>query len=360
MLSTARRKLYRAVRFKTWFRKANYYHRKSKDIDGVIAKFRTPVQLQDREYVRRLKQDMVRCLLKYGAYFDEYFLFGFEGQDDSYRASFITEGIRMSFYPRMNTPRGTAFLEDKYATYQKFKDYFGRGMLCLRAHRETSPEELAEFTRFVESHDRFVIKPTYAAFGKGFRIAALSDFPSPEAAYEELHAEGVVLEELIRQDARMAALHPQSVNTLRVPTALIKDEHGGQRVVLFHPTLRVGQGGSLVDNTSAGGLSCIIDAESGVLLTDAADKLGRRRAAHPDTGVVFKGFQIPEWDEVRRIVTEAALQMPTEHYIGWDLALCEGKGWCMVEANSNAQMSGMQFVPREGRRWELEALIAKM
>jgi hypothetical protein len=233
-------------------------------------------------------------------------------------------------------------------------------MLCLRAHRETSCQELAEFTHFVSSHDKFVIKPTYAAFGKGFRIASLSDFPSAEQAYEELHGEGVVLEELIVQDARMAALHPQSVNTLRVPTALIKDEHGAPRVVLFHPTLRVGQGESLVDNTSAGGLSCLIDGESGVLLTDAADKLGKRCVAHPDTGVVFRGFQIPEWDQVKRIVTEAALMMPTEHYIGWDLALCQDKGWCMVEANSNAQMSGMQFVPREGRRWELEALIAKM
>jgi hypothetical protein len=106
MLSTARRKLYRSVRFKTWFRKTNYYHRKIRGIDQVIARFRTPEQLCDREYVRQLKRDMVRCLLKYGAYFDEYFLFDFEGKDDAYRASFITEGIRMSFYPRMNTPSG--------------------------------------------------------------------------------------------------------------------------------------------------------------------------------------------------------------------------------------------------------------
>lgn len=360
MPRTLRRKLYRRVRFKTWFRKANYYWRRHKDIYRIMARFRTAEQLQDRRYVRLLKKDMIKSLLKYGAYFDEYFLFGYEGRDDEYRSSFITEGIRLSFYPRMNTARGTSFLEDKYATYKKFKDFYKREMMCLRAHAPMTDEERAAFAEFVAGHDRFVVKPTFAAFGKGFRIVSAGDFPSVDEAYEELHAEGVVLEELIVQDERMAALHPQSVNTLRVPTALIRDGHCGKSVALFNPTLRVGQGGSIVDNTSAGGLSCLIDPDTGVLTTDAADKLGRRCYAHPDTGVVFRGFQIPEWDQVKRIVTEAALMMPDDHYIGWDLALCAGKGWCMVEANSNAQMSGMQFVPQKGRRQELEALIEKM
>ena len=104
----------------------------------------------------------------------------------------------------------------------------------------------------------------------------------------------------------------------------------------------------------------MIDKETGLLCTDGADKRGRRYPAHPDTGVVFKGHPIPDWDEAVAMVKEAAMQVPGNHYCGWDLALFEGRGWCMVEANCNAQMSGMQFVPRIGRKPELEALIAKM
>ena len=56
---------------------------------------------------------MIRCLFKYGSYYSEYFTFGYEGQDAEYRNSFITEGIRLSYYPRMNQRKNTDLLENK-------------------------------------------------------------------------------------------------------------------------------------------------------------------------------------------------------------------------------------------------------
>ena len=97
-----------------------------------------------------------------------------------------------------------------------------------------------------------------------------------------------------------------------------------------------------------------------MIFTDGADKKGHTFECHPDTGVRFKGFQLPHWDEVLEIVKTAALMVPGNHYCGWDLAYTADRGWCMVEANCTAQMGGMQLVTRTGRKAELEALIAKM
>ena len=39
MLKKLRRKVYRKIRFQTWYRKAYYYHRKRRDLDKTIAKY---------------------------------------------------------------------------------------------------------------------------------------------------------------------------------------------------------------------------------------------------------------------------------------------------------------------------------
>lgn len=360
MLRKLRRKVYRKIRFKTWYRKANYYHRKRDKMDEIIAMFKSPEQLEDKAYMRALRRDMIRCLMKYGSYYNEYFLFGFEGKDDAYRSSFITEGIRMSFYPRMNQAKNTDMLENKYRTYKKFQKMFKRDIICIRKHDEPSEEGVQMLKDFAEKHPDYIVKPIYAAFGKGVRLDSLSNYSAPEEAYAAYHENGVVIEELIEQGAAMAAIHPGSVNTLRIPTAVIKDEAGEPEVRLFNPTLRVGQHGSVVDNFSAGGISALINPETGVICSDGADKKGKRYVVHPDTEVPFKGFQIPAWDEAVAMVKEAAMMVPGNHYCGWDLAYSAKNGWCMVEANCTAQMGGMQMVTQTGRRQELEALISKM
>lgn len=359
MLKKLRRKIYRKIRFKNWYRKAYYYHRKRGKQEEYIALFKGEYALSDRRAVRTLKRDMISSLFKYGAYYDEYFLFGYEGRDEAYRSSFITEGIRLSYYPRMNLAKNTETFENKYLAYKKFGDLYKRDMLRIKKNREenTVPtaEELQQLESFVNAHPQYIVKPIYAAFGKGVHKDSLENHESLEQAYEEYAQSGAVLEELICQAGDMARLHPSSVNTLRIPTVVLRDGE----VRLFHPTLRVGKGGSVVDNFSAGGISALIDPATGVICSDGADKKGARYVEHPDTHVKFKGFQIPEWDKVVEMVKAAALVVEGNHYCGWDLAYSD-KGWCMVEANSTAQMGGMQIITREGRKAELEQLISLM
>ena len=265
----------------------------------------------------------------------------------------------MSFYPRMNLDKNTDMLENKYRTYKKFKDMFRREIIRIKKNQKPTPENLKELEEFAQRHGTYVVKPAYAAFGKSVRKEQISMYESAEEAYKFYNRNGVVIEELIEQGEAMSRIHADSVNTLRLPTVIIRDENGEQQVKLFHPSLRVGQGTSFVDNFSAGGLSALIDPDTGVIYTDGADKKGHGFEYHPDSGVKFKGFQIPEWEKAVAMVREAAMMVPDNHYCGWDLAYGK-QGWCMVEANCHAQMGAMQMVTREGRKNELEALIAQM
>ncbi len=358
MLRNLRRKIYKKIRFKNWYRKAYYYHRKRGKQDEFIERFKGSGIMSDRRYVRALRRDMVRCLFRYGSYYDEYFLFDFEGRDDAYRDSFITEGIRLSYYPRMNLAKNADIFENKYRTYKRFQSMFMRDMIRIPKMRDgetAAPDMVDELRAFAAKHPQYMVKPIYAAFGKGVHHDSIAAHASVEGAYAEYARSGAVVEELIVQAPEMAAIHPGSVNTLRIPTVVVN----GSEVRLFHPTLRVGRGESVVDNFSAGGISALIDPETGAVCSDGADKKGNRYIEHPDTGVTFRGFQIPEWEKAVEIVKKAALTVPGDHYCGWDLAYST-KGWCMVEANSTAQMGGMQIITRTGRKAELESLIAMM
>lgn len=360
MLGKIRRKLYRKIRFKTWYRKMSYYHRNRHKINDYIVKFKGAEALENESYTRSLRRDMIKSLMSCGAYYNEYFLFGFEGRDEAYRRSFITEGIRMSYYPRMNKAENTNLFEHKYLTYKKFKHMYKRDMLYITSRKPIDDELLESFESFAAKHPSYIVKPVYAAFGKGVHIDSIEAYPSAAQALEEYHKSGVVIEELIEQAPGMAAIHPQSVNTLRIPSVLIKGSGGEPELRLFNPTLRVGRSGSLIDNLSAGGISALIDPETGRVISDGADKKGNYYKLHPDTGIAFRGFQIPDWEEAVSMVRAAAMAVPDNHYCGWDLALSAKHGWCMVEANCTAQMSGMQIANRSGCKQELEQLILMM
>ena len=64
MLKKLRRKVYRKIRFQTWYRKAYYYHRKRRDLDKTIAQYRGVDVLSDKKRLYRLRRDMIRSLFR--------------------------------------------------------------------------------------------------------------------------------------------------------------------------------------------------------------------------------------------------------------------------------------------------------
>lgn len=73
--------------------------------------------------------------------------------------------------------------------------------------------------------------------------------------YLTLRAENTgVVEDVILQHSDMAALHPESLNTLRVVTVL-----NGEGPHIVYAYIRIGNGGRSVDNLHAGGMYAPIE-----------------------------------------------------------------------------------------------------
>ena len=160
---------------------------------------------------------------------------------------------------------------------------------------------------------------------------------------------GYIMEEVIKQNPEMARFHPESVNTVRIPTI-----RTGDRVRVVIPFMRTGRGSSIVDNAGAGGIICALDVEEGSIIA-AADEHGNRYDKHPDTGEMLIGFKVPRWDEAKQMAVELAAVVPDNRYAGWDLALTEN-GWVLVEANARGQFV-TQIATKKGFRKELESIL---
>jgi hypothetical protein len=61
---------------------------------------------------------------------------------------------------------------------------------------------------------------------------------------------------------------------------------------------------------------------------------GHTIEAHPDTGTIVAGERVPDFDRIVKLVRRAHRKlMPGVPLIGWDVALTEEAGTCLLEAN---------------------------
>ena len=152
-------------------------------------------------------------------------------------------------------------------------------------------------------------------------------------------------------------MHPDSVNTIRIPTILTGSTRDTYEVHFFAPFVKCGQNGSFVDNGGSGGIVSRVSAD-GTIITDGVDEMCNIYKEHPNTKIVFNGYKIPEYDKALELVREAAMRTKDVRYVGWDVAYSD-KGWVIVEGNSCGQLLG-QICDKKGEKSELDALMKKI
>lgn len=295
-------------------------------MDASIDRFCSPEEKADPRYIRRLKRDMWYSFLQYHCSFNEYFLFHFPSLSHTGRTEFISDNERAEICTPLVSPEVLKLFQNKWNTYQKFRGFYDRDAMIVTAH--TSYDE---FLPFAEKHTAFIVKPLEESCGRGIRLVDTSAESDLQALFRLLQEEKVILEERIVQSEPLARLHPASVNTVRCATFL-KD---GEPHILF-AVLRMGQGNSLVDNASAGGLIATINVETGIVETPGVSEFNFSSLSHPTTGVQIIGMTIPHWTELTAMAKELALVVPEQKYVGWDLALTD-RGWVVVEGNCIGQ-----------------------
>ena len=149
-----------------------------------------------------------------------------------------------------------------------------------------------------------------------------------------------IIQSAIKQCEQLDRLNAHAINTIRMVTVQKNSE-----IVVFCVNLRIGTKNSkCVDNMAAGGIAVGIN-EDGTLKKDGYIKPGfaggGRIWKHPDTNVLFEGFQIPHYADAVEMAKKAHRCFSGIHSIGWDIAICD-TGPVFIEGNDNWEISGLQ------------------
>lgn len=321
-----------------------------KRANNNIRKFTEGESLSFKQ-LKYLRRDMVYCRMQYHILFNEYFLYNFRHKNKSNcsRKGFIPNADRRKYLRLLGTEKGRVILNNKYKAYKELSKFYKRDMI-----RIAPDSDFKEFEAFIKKHPVFVKKPINKSLGAGVALVNSKDYKNLKDLFENLQKNGVtILEEQVFQHKKMASLHPDSLNTVRVVTYLKDDGE----VIIHLPFIKIGQGGSFVDNGGAGGIFALVDADTGKLITDGKDEANKVYVTHPNTGVKIKDFQIPEWKKVKKFAIEIAKAFPHTKYIGWDIAISKDKGPLIIEGNSRTQFYGQQITDEIGKKKSMEKLI---
>lgn len=324
---------------------------------SIINEFMKTATIAERE------EALYRSIYDYWVYgntLEEEFFFGFRNMSHSEKETYVTAHRMIQFVDYLNPKEERFLLDDKYALFSFIPKSFQRDMIKLSTEKDKN-----KFFDFIEQHEEFVIKPVDIGCGKGVRKAKkpiskanmekmfyllLEEGKRNQYAQYSRGDSGIILEELIEQAEEMSVVHPESVNVVRMNAFRI-----GEDIVIFHPWVKFGSDGKFVAAATTNGCCALIDMETGQLSSLGYDERCNQFEAHPNSGVMIKGFQIPEWKELYKFTVSLSKQIKSLNYIGWDMAYST-KGWCVVEANSKAGFAWQRMLHR-GVRPELERLI---
>ena len=278
--------------------------------------------------IKETKEKLAESKAYCGATTKDYYAFRFWEIDEEDQIKYFTQKVSnalSSYYDK--NPYYRDILLNKELSCHHFKDFLKRPW-CINTR-----VSLEDFKKMFGDDGKVIYKPMNGNGGLGVTMFKFTD-DDIEKVYEEIHGLGRgILEAVVIQHPEMARLNPNSVNTIRMVTiskAANKKTGEERQFDIAYAALRVGRGDSVVDNTSSGGMVCGIDIETGKVATDGGDLDGKYYAEHPDTGVTFRGFQIPMFDEVKKFVIEAGKLI--DGYTGWDVAVSVD-GPVLIEAN---------------------------
>lgn len=298
----------------------------------------------------KVKLQAKTAYLDEGFRLDEFYLLGLENKKRRERDLYLSRAKKdeylVSWYGS-EWREVFGLLSDKYQFYNSLKDFFKRDAICIR-----SSENRLLFLSFCNRHRQIFAKQIKGSCGIGAKSYIINDEEQAGAVFDELINSGEwIVEEQINQDQSISAFNSSSVNTVRFPSF----KHNGT-VKCVSPCMRFGRAGSIIDNSTLGGLTVAIDENSRTFFPYAYDEKGTVHEVHPDSKVPFRGFHVPHWDSLIELVKNAHLALPDNQvYVAFDLALSD-KGWCIVEGNWGDWFL-QQFSRQKGMKKEFVSLL---
>lgn len=284
----------------------------------------------------QLEAHMAKCLSNFHIVSDYYFALQCYNLPDDCLEQALTHDDIYRLCAQFN--KKISRVDNKKRFNHNFKQYLGRRFWI------NTDSSFEEFASFADGLSEVFVKPSDGMHGVGAHKLSLEGADLREVYDDLVKDTELVVEEVVSQHPDMAAFNPTSVNTVRLYT--ICDDGGN--VDYVNAYVRFGNGG-IVDNYSSGGFECGVDPKTGVINTNAICKTGEEFESHPITGIKFKGFQIPLWEDALARTREALLSIDGINFVGWDVAIAPDHS-VLIEGNCKPGPGAYQkFVLEEGR-----------
>lgn len=271
--------------------------------------------------------DMFIKSLITNAQFMDYFRFKFYKKSVAEANKYLTEGRYEKMYPLFSTKQNRRIMREKSEFNKVFKDHVKRDWIHI------NPDSIAgKIEEFINKHPVFIGKCENLRAGQGVQLVDSTKFSSTEALLIYLKRYQLFqIEERVFNHEVLAPFSERSLNTIRIIT--VRHPEGVKIICAY---LKFGVGDAIADYAAGAGYECPIDIETGRIckgVTDNGALKGRFVKQHP-AGFEVIGMKIPYWEELVKMICEAAVLLDNIVFIPWDVAVSPD-GPLIVEGNSN-------------------------
>lgn len=292
------------------------------DVGSVIDRARESAQ----QHGRSTPLVLVDMLWQAGVHhvaFQDYVDYDFAILTRAERATYMTHPVSNQLSQRYDHPDFRHLFHDKIEFDRTFSEHLHREWMIVE------PGNAEQVREFAQRLGTIVTKEPIGMAGTGVHRYHAAEVEDWEDFHRGLLERGeLLIEEVIRQHADLAAVCPGTVNTTRV-TAFFD----GETTHILAIAQKFGRG-AVSDQMTYGGFYTMLD-DQGRSRGSGYDSHGHIHRVHPDSGFPIGDFQLPMMDEVRAFVDRIARVVPQVQYVGWDIVVSPD-GPVLVEGNWGA------------------------
>jgi len=293
--------------------------------------------------------DAIKAVFEFNISILDYFQFRLFEKVKSERLKWAGTGFMFEYQRIMNPPFARERLENKVQFNCYFRSFIKREFATYQSIK--SDNEITERLLKNTSHI-IVLKKSLGQAGKDICFLKTKNLDSHKLLSIMKKCRYDLAEEYVIQHPEMMLLSDTGLNTVRVITQVFSG-----RIIILATRLRISIN-SEVDNMAAGNAAAPLDLETGIVSGPAvfSDITKPDLLCHPITGVQIIGFQVPFWRQVIRMVTKAAMMIPENRSVGWDVAITS-QGPLLIEGNHNWCKLLWQLPVKKGLKEELEVYL---
>jgi hypothetical protein len=293
--------------------------------------------------------DIIFSSLRYNISILDYFYFRFYAINATNRKTWAGTGFMYEFQMKMNPKGVREVLENKILFLTHFKALINRKFFALDELKCNKSQLLKVLAG---SSGLIVLKGSRGQIGEEVQVISYDEYSETSLIHHMESNKFDLAEEYVVQHPALMELSSSGLNTVRIITQLV---NGGIEIIAAR--LRISLN-SVVDNLAAGNLAAPIDINTGTVCGPGiySDITKGEQRKHPVTGLSICGFMIPHWIEVTQLAVKAALIIPENKSVGWDIAITES-GPELIEGNHNWCKLLWQLPVNQGLKSELEKYL---